>query len=151
MKFVAWISIILLIFFPLCNSPVSLGVVLILARFGFVGILSFFSSWWYSYILFLVYIGGLLVLFIYVCLIRSNFTFSESGGLVTLFFLSAMVTYIISLKPLPKSFLGISVFDIGGVLGSNWFLWVFGGLVVLLLVMLLVVVRASGAGRVVVK
>ena len=151
MKIVAWVSITLLIFFPLCRSPVSLGVVLILSRFGFVAILSFFSRWWYSYILFLVYIGGLLVLFIYVCLIRSNYPFSESSGLITLFFLSSGVSYIMRFKPLPKRFLGISVFDVGAGLGRNSFLWVFIGLVILLLVILLVVVRASGAGRVVIK
>nr|YP_010833232.1 NADH dehydrogenase subunit 6 [Philine kinglipini]WFG53979.1 NADH dehydrogenase subunit 6 [Philine kinglipini] len=151
MKIVSWVSIMLLMFFPLCNSPVSLGVVLILASFGFVAMLSFFSSWWYSYILFLVYIGGLLVLFIYVCLISSNYPFSGSGGLITLFFLSSIISYSMSFKPLPKSFSGMSVFDVGAGLGSNWFLWVFMGLVVLLLVMLLVVVRASGAGSVVVK
>lgn len=92
-----------------------------------------------------------MVLFIYVCLIRSNYSFSGSRGLIVLLFFSSLVSYSIRFKPLPKRFTGIGVFDIGAGLGRNRTLWLFIGLVVLLLVILLAVVRASGAGRVAVK
>nr|YP_010713852.1 NADH dehydrogenase subunit 6 [Aristaeopsis edwardsiana]WDD39072.1 NADH dehydrogenase subunit 6 [Aristaeopsis edwardsiana] len=45
------------------------------------------NSFWFSYILFLIFLGGMLVLFIYVASLASNETFSFSS---TLFFLMIM-------------------------------------------------------------
>jgi hypothetical protein len=59
--------------FPLFFSPVRIVGVLILISLRFVAALSFFGRFWYSYILFLIYVGGLLVLLIYICLVRRNF------------------------------------------------------------------------------
>nr|AAM33115.1 NADH dehydrogenase subunit 6 [Camachoaglaja africana] len=146
-----WFSILLILSLPMYSSPISLGAILVLTSSTFVGMMALYSSWWYSYILFLVYIGGLLVLFIYVCLISSNYPFFGSAELIMLSFISSGLTYLISIKPYSKSFLGPSLFNMGEMLVNNFFLWVFVGLAVLLLILLLVVVRSSGAGAISIK
>lgn len=113
---------------------------------------SLFSRWWYAYILFLVYIGGLLVIFIYVCLVRRNYPFFvNSNQIVLLLRASLRVRYIISLKPVSIGFLGRELWDSGRGLVFDRSLSLFVGLVVLLLLILLVVVRRSGAGAVIVR
>uniref|UniRef100_UPI00315D87A2 NADH dehydrogenase subunit 6 n=1 Tax=Ferrissia californica TaxID=1776375 RepID=UPI00315D87A2 len=62
---------IFMMLFPIIHSPIPLVMVLFLTSLTVFFSMLFFSSW-YSYILFLVYIGGLLVLFIYVCMFSSN-------------------------------------------------------------------------------
>nr|YP_010032947.1 NADH dehydrogenase subunit 6 [Haloa japonica]QOW38681.1 NADH dehydrogenase subunit 6 [Haloa japonica] len=151
MKFLIWLCLSLLVSFPLYSWPISLGAVLILLSLSFVSIMSLAGSWWYSYILFLVYIGGLLVMFIYVCLISSNYTFFSSNSFVGLLAVSFILSYLVSIKPLSKSFLGASLFDAGENLVCDSNLWMFGGLVILLLVMMLIVVRSSGSGAITVK
>nr|ABJ55883.1 NADH dehydrogenase subunit 6 [Smaragdinella calyculata] len=151
MKILIWLSIFLSMSFPLYSWPISLGAVLVLLSLCFVSVMSFMGSWWYSYILFLVYIGGLLVMFIYVCLISSNYTFFSSNSFAGLLVASSVLAYWQSIKPFSKSFSGVSLFDAGEDLISDSSLWLFGGLVVLLLVMMLVVVRSSGSGAITVK
>nr|ABJ55870.1 NADH dehydrogenase subunit 6 [Sagaminopteron nigropunctatum] len=149
MKFMFFCSFFLLCSFPLYSSPVSLGACLILISFSFVAVMASMSSWWYAYILFLVYIGGLLVMFIYVCLISSNYNFMGSNnqyfGVISL---STVLTYALSMNPMSKDYLGYMSYDMGSSLVSNNSIWLFGGLVILLLVMLLIIVRSSGAGAV---
>nr|AAM33118.1 NADH dehydrogenase subunit 6 [Aplysia punctata] len=152
MKVLLLTTLILLSTFPLYKNPISLGAVLVLISFCFVSLASLLSSWWYSYVLFLVYIGGLLVLFIYVCLVSSNYPFLMNSNQVVLsLVISLGGSYILSLKPVAMNFLGSSLWDSGGNLVSNTSLSLFGGLVILLLLMLLVVVRSSGAGAVIVS
>lgn len=148
MKFFFFISLTLLMSLPLYRSPIRLGFILLVTRVRFVVVISLLSSWWYSYILFLIYIGGLLVLFIYVCLIRRNHPFFNSSEIPSLLFFSSIATYLISLKPYSGAFLGGSCFDMASDLVRNGFLWLFLGLTVLLLVLLLVVVRSSGIGAI---
>nr|QXX99625.1 NADH dehydrogenase subunit 6 [Graphium xenocles] len=69
------------------NHPLSMGL-MILIQTMLTCILSgmLISSYWFSYILFLVFLGGLLVLFIYVSSIASNELFSYSFTLKMIFF-----------------------------------------------------------------
>nr|YP_010834655.1 NADH dehydrogenase subunit 6 [Coryphella verrucosa]WFQ82023.1 NADH dehydrogenase subunit 6 [Coryphella verrucosa] len=136
--------------FPLFYSPVSMVGVLMAISLSFVGVLSFFTSFWYSYILFLIYVGGLLVLFIYICLVSSNFPLKVSfEGLVIAVTLSLMCSFMKNWSQ-PFFFLGFSSWNSGVSLveGSNISIFLF--LVVLLLAMLLVVVRVSGVGSAIV-
>lgn len=151
MKFLIWLSLSLLVSFPLYRWPISLGAVLVLLRLCFVRMMSIVGRWWYSYILFLVYIGGLLVMFIYVCLIRRNYSFFSSNSFAGILVLSFIVTYFIRIKPFSKVFLGIFLSNAGEDLVLDRNLWLFGGLVVLLLIIMLVVVRSSGSGAISVK
>nr|BDY26059.1 NADH dehydrogenase subunit 6 [Spurilla braziliana] len=136
----------LVLCFPLFYSPLSLIAILMGISLGFVGLLSFFGSFWYSYILFLIYVGGLLVLFIYICLVSSNFSIliGSEGIIISLTVSLLFSIFLTSSQPL--FFLGASSNDSGFSLVQVENLSIFLFLVVLLLAMLLVVVRVSGAG-----
>lgn len=55
------------------KTPVGFGGVLIILRLIASIILGLSNTTWYGYLLFLVYVGGLLVLFLYVIIISRNF------------------------------------------------------------------------------
>jgi high-affinity Fe2+/Pb2+ permease len=51
-----------------------------------------YSRVWFAYVLFLVYVGGLLVLFIYICLVRRNYPITfRMSGLIILFLLAGVL------------------------------------------------------------
>lgn len=60
------------------------------------------KRFWFSYILFLIFLGGLLVLFIYISSLASNEIFSISNKIL-FFFISNFVTFIIIFFILDKS------------------------------------------------
>nr|QXX99471.1 NADH dehydrogenase subunit 6 [Laevapex fuscus] len=62
----------LMMLFPVLYSPMPMIMTLFLTSLMMFFSMNIFVSTWYSYILFLVYIGGLLVLFMYVCMMSSN-------------------------------------------------------------------------------
>nr|YP_009694124.1 NADH dehydrogenase subunit 6 [Sphaeronemoura acutispina]QEI04392.1 NADH dehydrogenase subunit 6 [Sphaeronemoura acutispina] len=78
---------LIFIFYSICSSivftqmthPLAMGLIL-LAQTVFISILTgmMTHSFWFSYVLFLVFLGGLLVLFIYVTSLASNEMFSMS-------------------------------------------------------------------------
>jgi len=69
--------------FPLLSNPLSLGVSLLLCRILMVWSLAIISStFWVSYTLILVLVGGLIVVFIYVSLLASNELFVGSSSLL---------------------------------------------------------------------
>nr|YP_009918116.1 NADH dehydrogenase subunit 6 [Torleya grandiforceps]QLP89018.1 NADH dehydrogenase subunit 6 [Torleya grandiforceps] len=66
------------------NHPLAMGLVLLIQTVLIsllTGILN--SSFWMSYILFLVFLGGMLVLFIYMTSLASNEMFSISSPIIT--------------------------------------------------------------------
>nr|ARH55240.1 NADH dehydrogenase subunit 6 [Trigonopterus sp. 1 AH-2016] len=65
------------IMFMTINHPLSMGGILLVQTI-FIALMSgmFFFNFWFSYILFLVMIGGMLVMFIYMTSIASNEKFS---------------------------------------------------------------------------
>nr|YP_009136679.1 NADH dehydrogenase subunit 6 [Tritonia tetraquetra]AKE07284.1 NADH dehydrogenase subunit 6 [Tritonia tetraquetra] len=142
--------VFLVLCFPLFYSPVSMVGVLMVISLSFVGVLSFFGSFWYSYILFLIYVGGLLVLLIYICLVSSNFPINISSEGVALVIAASLVASLQGWWSQPLSFLGGGSWGSGTSLveGSNVSIFLF--LVILLLGMLLVVVRVSGVGSAIV-
>nr|YP_008081084.1 NADH dehydrogenase subunit 6 [Ctenoplusia agnata]AGG10924.1 NADH dehydrogenase subunit 6 [Ctenoplusia agnata] len=70
------------------NNPLSMGL-MILIQTLLTCLLSgmIIKTYWFSYILFLTFLGGLLVLFIYVSSIASNELFNLSFNLKLIFFL----------------------------------------------------------------
>lgn len=129
------------------KTPRSLAAAIVFLRGCLVSFISLTSSFWFSYVLFLVYVGGLLVIFIYVCLVRRNFPFrlNLSQGL---FFLGVSVLFLFGLSsPTLKSSLGYSSWSSGTDLVENRRLSLFLFLAVLLLLILLVVVRRTGRGN----
>nr|ASM82602.1 NADH dehydrogenase subunit 6 [Agnetina aequalis] len=72
-------SLILAFTFTQMNHPLAMGLLLLLQTLVMCLVTGFTTqSFWFSYILFLVFLGGLLVLFIYVASLASNEMFSLS-------------------------------------------------------------------------
>nr|YP_009355912.1 NADH dehydrogenase subunit 6 [Papilio rex]APC61775.1 NADH dehydrogenase subunit 6 [Papilio rex] len=75
------------------NHPLSMGLMILIQTF-IICLLSgmLINSYWFSYILFLVFLGGLLVLFIYVSSVASNELFNTNFFLkiflISMFFMS---------------------------------------------------------------
>ena len=90
--------------------------------------------------------GGLLVLFIYICLVRRNFPLKvRFEGLVVAATMSLICSFIKRWSQ-PLFFLGQGSWNSGVSLVEGRNISIFLFLVVLLLAMLLVVVRVSGVG-----
>nr|ANJ70412.1 NADH dehydrogenase subunit 6 [Haliplus immaculatus] len=81
------INIMLTITFMFLNHPMSMGMILMMQTLIISLMSGMFSfSFWFSYILFLVMIGGMLVLFIYMTSMASNEMFKFSiNNFITMF------------------------------------------------------------------
>ena len=100
-------SISLSLIFTRLLNPLSIGLTLLIQTLIIsiiTGIISY--SFWFSYILFLIFIGGILVLFIYVASLASNEYFKLSFKQITLLFiLTIYISFItLLLDPLIVSF-----------------------------------------------
>nr|YP_009971692.1 NADH dehydrogenase subunit 6 [Hymaea magna]QNG56376.1 NADH dehydrogenase subunit 6 [Hymaea magna] len=87
-----WIMSILFIFM---NHPLSFGLILLIQTFLISilsGVMSF--NFWFSYIIFLIMVGGMLVLFMYMTSIASNEKFKFSSKLFILFMSSILISFI---------------------------------------------------------
>nr|QLH57044.1 NADH dehydrogenase subunit 6 [Conus canariensis] len=67
---------------PMMSQPLSLGLVIMISTLFMCMVSGMTTSAWYGYILFLIYVGGLLVMFAYVAALSPNVLF---GGLTPLF------------------------------------------------------------------
>nr|ALO70401.1 NADH deshydrogenase subunit 6 [Bolitobius castaneus] len=90
-------SMMMAMIFMFLNHPLSMGMILLLQTI-LIALMSGYlaMNFWYSYILFLIMIGGMLVLFIYMTSIASNEKFNFSNK---------MLISVISLIPLNCLFL----------------------------------------------
>nr|WGO58208.1 NADH dehydrogenase subunit 6 [Allacta transversa] len=83
MKTLLIIMMITSVIFTQINHPMTLGLMLLMQTTMvsmFSGMMS--QSFWFSYILFLIFIGGMLILFIYVTSIASNELFYMSKVII---------------------------------------------------------------------
>nr|YP_010417416.1 NADH dehydrogenase subunit 6 [Hemichloridia euprepia]USF12114.1 NADH dehydrogenase subunit 6 [Hemichloridia euprepia] len=79
------------------NNPLSMGFMLLIQTLLTCLISGMMiKTYWFSYILFLTFLGGLLVLFIYVSSIASNEMFSYSLNLKMLFLMMFFFIFILS-------------------------------------------------------
>lgn len=67
---------------PLIAQPLRLGLCIIVSTLFLCRLAAATLSAWYGYILFLIYVGGLLVIFAYVAALSPNVLFSGSGSLL---------------------------------------------------------------------
>nr|WJK73056.1 NADH dehydrogenase subunit 6 [Alviniconcha marisindica] len=74
--------------FPLMAQPLSLGLAIMISTLLMCMLSAILLSAWYAYILFLIYVGGLLVMFAYIAALSPNVLF---GGSFTLVFFFIMV------------------------------------------------------------
>lgn len=134
---------------PLISQPLRLGLVVILSTLFICLLAGLFFSSWYAYILFLIYVGGLLVIFIYVATLIPNILFINNGYL-TFFFVSQVPliwgfsSYVSkSLKVVNyNEFISFKISKLYGLeLISPSLISVFIGLRIVLLLNLIVVVK----------
>nr|QBC73154.1 NADH dehydrogenase subunit 6 [Bayerotrochus teramachii] len=80
---------------PMMMQPLTLGLCVMLMSLFSCILIAFCVSSWFGYVLFLIYVGGLLVMFAYVSALAPNSFFSGFKSLV-LFFVVVMVLMLIS-------------------------------------------------------
>nr|AAL04455.1 NADH dehydrogenase subunit 6 [Dendropoma corrodens] len=67
---------VFLLLLPAMAQPLTLGLVILIMTLGGCGMCGLFMSSWYGYMLFLVFVGGLLVMFAYVAALIPNVMYS---------------------------------------------------------------------------
>nr|YP_010463341.1 NADH dehydrogenase subunit 6 [Rusicada privata]UUJ37869.1 NADH dehydrogenase subunit 6 [Rusicada privata]WCO87242.1 NADH dehydrogenase subunit 6 [Rusicada privata] len=94
--FLSSLIMIISLFMFFFNNPLSMGL-MILIQTLLICLLSgmLIKTYWFSYILFLTFMGGLLVLFIYVSSIASNELFKPSFNLKLTFMISMFLIMFI--------------------------------------------------------
>nr|YP_010381772.1 NADH dehydrogenase subunit 6 [Perotrochus quoyanus]UDL72160.1 NADH dehydrogenase subunit 6 [Perotrochus quoyanus] len=84
---------------PMMMQPLSLGLCVMLMSLFSCILIAFCVSSWFGYVLFLIYVGGLLVMFAYVSALAPNNFFSGFSslvlflGVVSVLMLVSMTTY----------------------------------------------------------
>nr|QVT11127.1 NADH dehydrogenase subunit 6 [Rhagoletis pomonella]QVT11140.1 NADH dehydrogenase subunit 6 [Rhagoletis pomonella] len=80
------------------NHPLAMGLMLLIQTLQICLITGLMAkSFWFSYILFLIFLGGMLVLFIYITSLASNEMFSFSMKLTTIYLMIFILFTILSL------------------------------------------------------
>nr|AII41680.1 NADH dehydrogenase subunit 6 [Pedetontinus luanchuanensis] len=81
------------------NHPIAMGLTLMMQT-TFISLLTgtMYMSYWFSYILFLIFLGGLLVLFIYIASLASNEMFLMSMKMMSLFMLITFLLLMLFLN-----------------------------------------------------
>nr|UYG49088.1 NADH dehydrogenase subunit 6 [Abscondita chinensis] len=83
--------------FMFMSHPLSMGMTLLLQTLMIAMWTGFMSmNFWYSYILFIVMVGGMLILFIYMTSIASNEKFMYSKSLSTIIILMIIMLMVIN-------------------------------------------------------
>nr|YP_010400261.1 NADH dehydrogenase subunit 6 [Tenguella granulata]UQS75960.1 NADH dehydrogenase subunit 6 [Tenguella granulata] len=72
---------------PLMSQPLSLGMIIMSSTLMICVISAITLSSWYAYILFLIYVGGLLVMFAYVAALSPNVLFGKGTPLIFFMFM----------------------------------------------------------------
>nr|YP_010895324.1 NADH dehydrogenase subunit 6 [Victoriana melanorrhina]WJW73915.1 NADH dehydrogenase subunit 6 [Victoriana melanorrhina] len=97
MQLILYIMILMLAFmFMQMNHPLSMGIMLLIQTMMICCISGLMTkSFWFSYILFLIFVGGMLVLFIYVTSLASNEMFTLSMKMLLLLLVNMMIMTIL--------------------------------------------------------
>nr|YP_010890365.1 NADH dehydrogenase subunit 6 [Stenothyra glabra]USN91683.1 NADH dehydrogenase subunit 6 [Stenothyra glabra] len=144
------LSVCSVIMFPLMAQPLSLGLSIMIATLFLCMSSAMMLSSWYAYILFLIYVGGLLVMFAYVAALSPNMLFSSMSAGLFFCLLVVPVMVIIynynfvdsSKLEFLNSWLEIKKFKIYGVeLASPYYISILVSLGLILLINLVVVVK----------
>nr|YP_009258348.1 NADH dehydrogenase subunit 6 [Conus capitaneus]ANH79445.1 NADH dehydrogenase subunit 6 [Conus capitaneus] len=84
--FVITLAFSTLLILPMMSQPLSLGLVVMISTLFMCLVSGMTVSAWYGYILFLIYVGGLLVMFAYVAALSPNVLFGGWAPLLSLVF-----------------------------------------------------------------
>nr|QTT61179.1 NADH dehydrogenase subunit 6 [Tritia ephamilla] len=139
-----------LLLLPLMMQPLSLGLVIMVSTLLMCFISAIMLSSWYGYILFLIYVGGLLVMFAYVAALSPNVLFGKG---------TPMLFFMVTILPLSVVFYFLPLIDMSSIsylsiFSEMKFLKIYGiemvapqmisiliGLALILLINLIVVVK----------
>nr|QCX31801.1 NADH dehydrogenase subunit 6 [Upogebia affinis] len=97
------LTLFIAVLFTQLTHPLSMGLALLLQTTLICSCSGMMMpSFWFSYILFLIFLGGMLVLFIYVTSLASNepFTFSLSSSMILMLFIPTLSMVFIFSDPL---------------------------------------------------
>nr|AVN67406.1 NADH dehydrogenase subunit 6 [Elliptorhina javanica] len=90
------LSTIISFMFTQMNHPLAMGLTLLIQTILIAMITGLMShSFWFSYVLFLIFLGGMLVLFIYVTSLASNEMFTFSTPLIIMMMLMTPIALIL--------------------------------------------------------
>nr|ALO77346.1 NADH deshydrogenase subunit 6 [Chirotenon longimanus] len=107
--------------FMFLKHPLSLGLTLLLQTILVAlisGLLN--SSFWFSYIIFLILVGGLMILFIYMTSVASNEKFKFSFKMSWIFIVS--ITFLIILENSPENNCSNFILTLNKYFNSNTYL-----------------------------
>nr|YP_010759126.1 NADH dehydrogenase subunit 6 [Melanesthes exilidentata]WEX49716.1 NADH dehydrogenase subunit 6 [Melanesthes exilidentata] len=91
------ISVLMSMLFIMMNHPISAGVILLMNTVTISLITGNLNqNFWFSYILFLILIGGMLILFMYMTSIASNEKFKTNIFLLTIIIPSPLIAWVIN-------------------------------------------------------
>nr|YP_010400248.1 NADH dehydrogenase subunit 6 [Drupella margariticola]UQS75947.1 NADH dehydrogenase subunit 6 [Drupella margariticola] len=135
---------------PLMSQPLSLGMMIMLSTLMMCIASAITVSSWYAYILFLIYVGGLLVMFAYVAALSPNILFGSGSPLI--FFMIMFMFFLVFFYM--NMFIDLSSLTFHDGLSKFKFLKMYGseivspqmmsiliGLAIILLINLVVVVK----------
>nr|WCD24047.1 NADH dehydrogenase subunit 6 [Mancinella alouina] len=135
---------------PFMSQPLSLGLMVMISTLFMCVVSAITLSSWYGYILFLIYVGGLLVMFAYVASLSPNVLFG-SGTPLLFFALSffLLLGFFYTFPLIDLSFMGftseMSKFSFLKIYGTEMvspqMISVLVGLAIILLINLIVVVK----------
>nr|YP_009860915.1 NADH dehydrogenase subunit 6 [Nassarius siquijorensis]QKI31787.1 NADH dehydrogenase subunit 6 [Nassarius siquijorensis] len=95
-----------LLLLPLMMQPLSLGLVIMISTLLMCFISAVMLSSWYGYILFLIYVGGLLVMFAYVAALSPNVLFGKG---------TPMLFFSVMILPLSIIFYFLPLIDVSSI------------------------------------
>nr|YP_009693794.1 NADH dehydrogenase subunit 6 [Bittacus strigosus]QEI03717.1 NADH dehydrogenase subunit 6 [Bittacus strigosus] len=122
--FIASISLLISMIFLTMNHPLAMGLILLMQTIVIALITGMIAkTFWFSYILFLVFLGGMLVLFIYMTSLASNEMFSFSSTqmffTITLIFISFILSFFLDKFLWMNSFMNFEMQNMPLLLNDN--------------------------------
>lgn len=149
--FFSFLLITLIFYFIFLAHPLSIALNLFIQTLLFCVLIgSLNSNYWFSYLLFLVFLGGLLIIFAYVATLASNEKFSLSFPHFSALFLSFFLSFLLYFPIIKGELFSLDSFEVIEVspdiqtvdlysFSNNSLIY----LVIYLLLCLLIVVRVS--------
>nr|YP_010233767.1 NADH dehydrogenase subunit 6 [Brunneifusus ternatanus]QTA29867.1 NADH dehydrogenase subunit 6 [Brunneifusus ternatanus] len=135
---------------PLMSQPLSLGLIIMMSTLLMCFTSAVTLSSWYGYILFLIYVGGLLVMFAYVAALAPNVLFGSMNPMLIFMFLMVPLMLMFYFHPLidlspisyTYNFAELKSLKMYGIeMVSPQMISILIGLVIILLINLIVVVK----------
>nr|ANZ03372.1 NADH dehydrogenase subunit 6 [Pleuropoma jana] len=146
--FISSVLMAFLFFMPFMAKPLSLGLIVILIVLFWCILVNVCLSSWFSYVIFMIYVGAMLVMFIYVSSLipNSKFKFDKLMFIFFVSFLSIFFIFInfsfVSLCMSPSVWLKNQLFlKIGLVITSRFNISSLFSLILVLLFVLVIVVK----------